>query len=209
MATALTLTIGIEKKSYADNLSQHYADVKRRLRTTPPIKNKLREVLADKAERDRQFIERRRARYADWLLKKKAHTHPLTGEQMYLSEGSGALYLWERREGIARAAQQRESRLKGVPSFPFFHMLEAIDVILLECLVTWEAIEDTDIRDVHTRAARAMIYALMLKFYETYTAAGKVLGVDRGTVRKIHLQFEKLVGANPTFLRAVSCVRHK
>jgi hypothetical protein len=199
------LTIGTETQTYAKNLSQHYDAVRARLRMRPKVQNKIKEVLANKAEQDRQFMERRAARYAEWKRRRKLHHHPITGAEVNYKTADHM----QRRVDIAKDAEDPKKRLANLPAFPFFDFSEAIDIILTEAGVTWDAVMNGALRDIHTRYARGAIALLMRDAYGSRFAASKAMGIDHTQIIGYEKTFLEHLRENAVFLRAKSCVKHK
>lgn len=211
MATALTLAIGTEKHAYTDNLKSHYADVQRRLRVTQPPKNKIRQVLADKAERERIKKEKRAQRRAEFEFERRIHINPFTALPIrYEWGGEGELHK-KQREADARESRSREARLKGLWHIQGeYDFTDAIDIILEHFGVTWAVATDASRRQAHAVAARATIACLFYQFLGTKLAARHALRIERAHQMDRYCEiFPTIMGISLVFSRAVSCVKHK
>lgn len=207
------ITGGIEQQS------AHYAAVRNRLRHTPPVKNRLKEVLAAAEQRaanlaaqaDKLREERDRLRAEAKRIDRKAHSPYVIEahrrQRVHVEKGRMKFLAKHKEE-----AKDFGNKLKYCPFTPEKSpsLLSAVTVILDTFRVTWLELVGSG-RAPHVVTARATLYNLLSEVGFTWYGIAKITGHSTVSyplaARNLAEKFKELCHNSYCFSNALACVK--
>lgn len=185
----MALTIGTDSPSYHDNLTAHYSAVRQRLRANPPVRNRLKTVLAEVKAKEEAVYREKMERLAELRERQRQRQ-----EQIRLAK---------------LAAMPRKERLAGMPKFRAAGMADAVFTILESTGLTWNELVSSTHRGVPVRARAMVCLILRDGLGWSWPDISRAVGRSQTTVRCLCSEWREPVGKSAVFARALSCVSHK